>query len=129
MNGDTDREAAFLDRAKALLDQRADELDARTLARLQGARRAVLESRPHSTGAIGRPAIGRMIWAGGLATATVAVVAGSLWLLQPATQAPAGALEDLDLLTASETLDFYEDLEFYGWLVESDGTHAADPTG
>lgn len=124
MSVDRGREAVFLDQAKALLDRRAEELDGLTLERLRRARRAALAGPPRST-----RALGRLVWAGGLATAAVALVAGSLWLLQPATHPPVGALEDLEILAASENLDFYEDLEFYRWLAESDGTNGSDATG
>ncbi len=110
---DTDR---LLKMSKSTLDQAVDGLDTATLRDLRRVRReALLASKPAASGK--RPAW--LLPVGGLATAaTVAVLTVSLWLTSPendsAVQLP--PLEDLALLGDAESLDFYEDLDFYLWL-------------
>ena len=38
----------------------------------------------------------------------------------PDTEALAAPLEDIDILTTPDSLDLYEDYEFYQWLAEND---------
>jgi len=110
---DTDR---LLKMSASALDQAVDELDDATLRDLRRVRReALLASKPVVSEK--RPAW--LLPMGGLATAaTVAVLTVSLWLTlpenDPATQLP--PLEDLALLGDAESLEFYEDLDFYLWL-------------
>ncbi|MCI0659204.1 MAG: hypothetical protein L0170_19290, partial [Acidobacteria bacterium] len=54
----------------------------------------------------------------GLATASVVILAGLLWLFAPNGAGPLPGHEDFELLTSAEGLEFYEDLEFYGWLAD-----------
>ncbi len=108
-----ERERAFVERARAALDQRAHELNPPIDGRLRAARRTALEGAAGS-----RP---RWLWASGLAVAATAVLAVFLWLAPP-TQGPAPQLEDLELLSSSESLEFYEDLEFYDWLAQDGPT-------
>ncbi|MCF6339007.1 MAG: hypothetical protein L3J84_13865 [Gammaproteobacteria bacterium] len=110
---DTDR---LLKMSKATLDQAVDALDDATLRDLRQVRReALLAGKPSASEK-------RRAWllpVGGLATAaTVAVLTVSLWLTPPEND-PATQflpLEDLVLLGDAESLEFYEDLDFYLWL-------------
>ena len=43
------------------------------------------------------------------------------WSGQPG-KSPNPVLEDVDLLASSDSLDLYEDLDFYYWLTEHDQT-------
>ncbi len=56
-----------------------------------------------------------------VATAAAVVVALSLWTSMP--QQPAALvvpnLEDLDIISSSEDLEFLDELEFYRWLADS----------
>ncbi len=102
--------------SKTTLDRAAGELDNATLRDLRRVRReALLASQPVASGA----APTWLLPMGGLATtATVAVLTVSLWLTPvengPAVQFP--PLEDLALLGDAESLEFYENLDFYLWL-------------
>jgi Protein of unknown function (DUF3619) len=106
----------FLQQVKSTLDQSADELDDATLRELRRARYAAVEA-SHK----------RSSWLlplGGLATAaTVAAFSVSLWMASP----PPGVdeslppLDDLALLGDAESLEFYEDLDFYLWLEDEKG--------
>jgi len=105
---------AFLASSKALLDERARDLDADVAARLRQARYRALEAKP-------RP----FFWllpAGGVAAASVAVLAVALWFYQPGRPAPMQGVEDLEILSSPENLELFDDLEFYGWLAERDRT-------
>jgi len=114
---DTDH---LLKRTKSTLDQAADGLDDATLRDLRRLRRAaVAASQP-------APRDSRLAWwlpVGGLATAaTAAVLTVSLWLT-PAAHDPAAQLsplDDLALLGDTESLEFYEDLDFYLWLEDEE---------
>lgn len=108
------KDEAFLAASKALLDESARALDADITARLRRARYRALEAKS-------RP----FFWllpAGGLAAASVAVLAVALWIYQPARPAPMQGVEDLEILSSSENLELFDDLEFYGWLAERDRT-------
>jgi len=110
---DTDR---LLKMSKSTLDQAADGLDDATLRDLRRVRReALLAGKPAASGK--RPAW--LLPVGGLATAaTVAVLTVSLWLTPPENDpiAQFTPLEDMALLGDAESLEFYEDLDFYLWL-------------
>jgi len=110
---DTDR---LLKMSTSTLDQAADALDDATLRDLCRVRReALLASKPAASGK--RPAW--LLPMGGLATAaTVAILTTSLWLMSPENDpvAQLPPLEDLVLLGDTESLEFYEDLDFYLWL-------------
>jgi hypothetical protein len=101
----------FLHQVKSTLDQSVDELDDATLRALRSARHeAVAASKK-------RPAWSMPV--GGLAVAaTVAAFSVSLWLTdsQPGMNAQLPPLEDLALLGDAESLEFYEELDFYLWL-------------
>lgn len=101
-----DKEQPFIQHIRDRLDHSLEELDAVTLARLKAARLTALQSRDR-----------RPVWRNKMIMATamsVSLVAG-IWLLQK----PGGQqlpLDDLQLLTSSEDLELYRDLEFYQWL-------------
>lgn len=104
----------FALRLGAQLRRTTEELDAATLSRLNQARHAALDRMaPRSRLSNG--------WLGGLlGLATALVLAVGLWQsrspdpLVPLDQALAGV--DAEVLLAGETLEMFEDLEFYAWL-------------
>ncbi len=111
---DDEREQAFLDDARSLLQDSAGRLDESTLADLSAARaRAVTRGTS--------PLRRGWVWAGAaVAVAAAVVMTFSLWL-------PGGTrgdvplsglenMEDVDLLSGAEEIQFYQDLEFYRWL-------------
>jgi len=109
-------EAEFLRRVRADLDRSCSALDGQTLSRLNRIRHAALERKAQPRRA---PVL---LPFGGLVTAVVLVFAV---MLNEPTQVPdalpsgAEQLEYLDLLSSTEDLDFYEELEFYQWLADS----------
>lgn len=103
----------FLQQLNDSLDRSVDEMDVSTQARLHAARReavAASEARRYTTW---------LMPVGSLAAATtVAVLTVSLWLVPPdeTVDEQMPPLEDFALLSDSEGLEFYEDLDFYLWL-------------
>lgn len=116
---DRDREEGLVAAAKAALDGSVRDLDPATAGRLRAARRFALEPAPARLPWLDRARQNRFVWAGGVATVAAAVLAAFLYLYQPVSQGPAPALEDLELITSSEGLEFYDDLEFYRWLADA----------
>lgn len=112
-----DDELRFVRRVKQELDRSCAALDGATQSRLNAMRHAVLAQGQRKRSAVA------WLPLGGLATACMLVLAVMLQpLIRPGVVAPAGTapIEDLDLLTAVEELDFYEEYEFYQWLATSD---------
>jgi hypothetical protein len=110
---------AFLDKARSELDRSCDCLEGHTQSRLNSIRHAAIEHR--------RQHPGRALLApfGGLVTACVLVLVVSLFF--QGTETPAlsipdnrGVIEDLDIFTSTESLEFFENLEFYQWLEENE---------
>jgi hypothetical protein len=110
MNESPDKDP-LLQQLKSTLDQSADALDDATLRELRLARHAAVEASQK-----------RSAWLlplGGLATAaTVAAFSVSLWMASPSpgVNDSLPPLDDLALLGDAESLEFYEDLDFYLWL-------------
>lgn len=124
MNAPHDDEA-WIDRASALLDRSADDLDAATLSRLNRARQAALAQRHVVPRA--------WAWQAGIAAAAVALFGVAIGLhhridkagAPVSAQAPLQA-GDIDLLTSDDdALDLYENLDFYAWLE----AHPGEPSG
>lgn len=109
-------EARLVAGARRELDRSCAALDGSTLSRLNSIRHAALEHK------LARRHRSLLFPFGGLVTACLLVV--TVLLLDPgATTTPqrqdSPPLEDIELLTDAEGLDFYEDYEFYQWLAES----------
>ncbi len=116
-------DAAFAGRARDLLLDSVEHLDARTRSRLTQARHAALEQL-QSSQPRGLPMAGWLAPAGGLAAVVIAVL---VWLGMPtstpvsqsvAVHAEAGsaAFDDLALMADAESLELAEEIEFYSWL-------------
>jgi hypothetical protein len=106
-----DREEALLRRIKNSLDASSATLDAATCTRLRVARARALQHQGtrHAW----------LLWpAGGVALAATALLSWVLWFNGPATHPPA-ALEQLELLSSTESLELYTDLDFYQWLTSA----------
>lgn len=127
-------EAAFLARVKSTLDESEGRVDDITAARLRtlrreavtvssGAKRDVRSTpegwTPGMAAINAHRARRRPAWllpTAGLATAaTVATLAVTLWSVPPAPTETL-PLDDLALLSDTEALEFYEELDFYLWL-------------
>ena len=111
-------EQAFLDSAREQLDRSCDRLDGKTQSRLNSIRHAAIEH--------GRRHPGRALLApfGGLVTACVLVLVVSVFFQGADTPVPdnRSTMEDLDILTSTESLEFFENLEFYQWLEENEAS-------
>ena len=103
------KEQSLLEKINRELDESAASLDADTLRKLRLARSNAIES-------LQKP---RQLWqpVGAFAlVATVAAVAVSLQLRVTQVSESLPPIEDVQLLSASDELELYEDLEFYQWL-------------
>jgi len=101
----------LVETVRAALDRAAGDLAVREAHRLAAARREALA-------AGGRAARVRP-WAwGGLATVAAGALSLVLWLGMPQGPGAVPPVEDLELLTAGEGVEFYADLDFYLWLAE-----------
>ena len=111
-------------RARTLLDESAEGLDAATLSRLNRARQAAL------TQALPRAAR-RWFLPAGMASACVLLLAVVAWHSQvpsgaarlpelPFTASASSAGSDIDLVSGDDSLELYQDLEFYAWLDAQD---------
>lgn len=110
-----DDDGKLIEQVRAALDDGVANLDGATRSRLAQARAQALQRRPS-----------HWRWwlpAGGAVFASV--LAAALWLGQPASPPGNGfaAVADFELLTASDALELYEQLDFYQWL-EEEGLHA-----
>jgi hypothetical protein len=95
------------------LDESVDSLDANTLSKIRQIRAQAVEN-------AGTQHIKwQGIFVGGLATACVMVFAVMVLLNSPAPMQTVPA-DDLELISSSDDLELFEDLEFYEWL-EEDG--------
>jgi hypothetical protein len=106
-------EKAFLERVRKTLDQGEERIDARTRSRLLQIRvdaleRAGLKKRFFPKW-IGIPAAG-------LAAAAAVVLLFSIALKEPRFPIVDQNIEDVEILSSNEGLEFFEDLDFYTWL-------------
>ena len=110
-----EKDQALVNAAKAAFKRQVEELDPRTTMKLQAARRRALDA---------TPTFGWMPWmvASGFAAASVALLAGVMWFSQPVVRPPVSDPEEFELVTADDSLEFYDELEFYRWLAERDQT-------
>jgi hypothetical protein len=109
MTDSNDKLQEFLNRANRELDDSVNKLDVDTQRALRLARGRAIDSLQKR----------RHFWQPAGAVALASVVAAVVISLHFNGQDIAGkpdAIEDIQLLSASEELEFYEDLEFYQWL-------------
>ena len=111
-------EKLLLSAAKHTLQDSVDNLDQETLDRLATIRLQALAAASSRRSR-------RSSWlmpAGGFVTAAALVAALLLWTSEPAIKesAPVALIEDINILTDSEDIDFYQDLEFYQWLASNE---------
>jgi hypothetical protein len=98
------------------LDQSCRALDGETLSRLNRIRHAALERKQ-------APRSRLLLPFGGFVTACVLVLSVTMFEPRSGSEAETGsaaALEDIEILTSSDSFDLYEDYEFYQWLAENE---------
>ncbi|MCX5912459.1 MAG: DUF3619 family protein [Deltaproteobacteria bacterium] len=109
-----EREKQFVEKIRGFLDESAESLNPDMRLRLQEARfRALRAAEKRRAWFFSFP---RWITVGGFATATVAILAFFFWFNAPSLEAPTKQVEDFEILTSKEQIDFYKDLDFFLWL-------------
>lgn len=103
-------ESAFTATIKSALEESTQGLDSEVERRLHQARYRALEVRP-------RP-LRWLVPASGFAAVSVALLAVTLWWMQPSWHAPVQGVEDFEILASGENLELFDDLDFYHWLAE-----------
>lgn len=123
------QERDLVEEAKRLLDQAEDDLDGATLSNLQRARNQALTKREPRPPWLRRPLILTGAAGSALATAMLAV----FLVLRPAEQdmIDTNVMADLGIMTSEESLEFFEEIDFYEWLstVDEPGGHLSGPRG
>ena len=115
MNEPIDNNEDFAKQAKAAFDDSVERLDAAALSRLNQSRHAALEQLESSRG---KAEWYRWAPAGGIAAAALVTV---MVMRGPELEnAPGEVVTDFDILLEGESLEMYEDLEFYSWIDEAD---------
>ena len=112
------QENDFLEQVSSALDKSCDSIDGYTQSRLTRIRHQALDRTKQAS----RWKVWGPVGAAGLACSMVLVLNFGIQSQAPVSDTLIGdtAIEDLDLLTADEGLEFFEDLEFYQWLAEND---------
>ncbi len=114
MSGNENGEREVVEIVRGALDRSVTELDNRTAERLRRIRLAAVEQ-----AGTDKPrwfAVHRWITAGGIAAFAALVLAVSVWVTVPRQIQPPGQVDDIEILTANDHLDIYENMEFYRWL-------------
>jgi len=123
-----DNEARLVERIRRRLDEDVARLDSATLSRLEQARRQALAAaaqprRPwwRITWLASRPAGDWLVPAGAFASVVATAIAFTLMVAEPGNEL-AREVDNLELFTAGEELELYENLEFYQWLEDREQT-------
>lgn len=106
MNDGQEKEARFVAGLKSELDRSVESLDGMTIVRLRAARLRALDARSRP-----RP----WLLAGGLAGTGLAATLVAVLLMTPAAP-PITGLEQFDMLSENDSIDLYDNLDFYRWL-------------
>jgi len=111
---DKDPEELFLEKVQDMLDHGTENLGSRTERQLQGIRDQALMAAGEKRSRFFLPR--HWVLAGSFAMVTLAAVGLFLWLSVSTETLPAGEIEDLEIITSQERIDFYQNLDFYRWL-------------
>ena len=113
----SEKEARFLEKARQSLVESEEQLDAATTSRLREARRRAVEAAgERERGFFRIPGWARV---GAVATAAAAVLVFMVWHDYPGHDFPARSADDMEIvlsMDSADTMDLYEDLDFYEWL-------------
>jgi len=115
-----EQDRKFVDSAKRLLEESVTDLDGATLSQLARARNRALAGRAEKKRGLRRPLSVTGLAASVLTTAALVL----LVMFGPLRQdtVDENLVADLGLLTSEESLEFFEEIEFYQWIstVEED---------
>ena len=119
-------EEKILGAAEDLLEDQVNNLNALTVRRLERARMGALEAAGESPwGSFLRR---RWLMFGSFATAATAAIALFMWFNASPGVLPARQIEDFEIITSQERLDFYQNLDFYRWLAAGENGPAQGKT-
>ena len=112
----SDSKTKLEERAAALLQNSAEQLDGKTRSQLTQARHAALDAARE-----GERKFNWMLPAAGVAAAAVLAVTVSLNVTNQTNvnddqQLAMTPVDELEIVTAEDSLEFYRDVEFYAWL-------------
>ena len=109
-------EDEFISHVKKTLDQQADALDGKTLSKLNQARQAAIQHVGHKPGFSLTRA---WVPLGGVAAA---ILLTSIFMFKADEMATLtdGPVDEMEIIASSDSLDLYEQLDFYMWLLEED---------
>lgn len=110
-----DGEMMILERTKILLDEEAGQLDPAVANRLRAARLAAIRQKRPGARPLPFPVF-RLLPAGALAALILAFSFFLAGYPEDRSARPGMFDDDLEIMTVSEPMDLYEDLEFYEWL-------------
>lgn len=116
-----DRDEPMIANIRAALDRSVEQLDEPTLRRLQGGRqRAMQYLKEHAQEETARAQRRSPLWipASGVAFASVVMLTLLLTQYTPSSMEPTDSFDDIELMVSGESLEFYDDLEFYLWLAQ-----------
>jgi len=109
-----EREKQFVEKVRGFLDESVQSLNPDIERRLQEARFQAL--RVAEKRRVWYFSFPRWITVGGLATVTTVILTFFFWFNVPSLEIPTKQIEDFEILTSREEIDFYKDLEFFRWL-------------
>jgi hypothetical protein len=109
-----DPEKLFLEKVQDLLNQGTENLGSQTERRLEELRDSALTAAEEKRSRFFPPR--RWVLVGSFATVTLAAAAFFFWLSPSSPAPPTGEIEDLEIITSQERIDFYQNLDFYRWL-------------
>ena len=115
-----DKDEQLAGRAKALFDESVERLDAAALSQLNRRRQAALAALAEMGGTTPAGRWARWVPATGVAAA--AVVAVVVWQGNPGGPAapPAESVTEFEILLGEDSLEMFEDLDFYSWMDTAD---------
>lgn len=102
---------------KTTLDRSVEQLDADTLGRLRRARAAALTAAESKQPFSWLP----LVSSASLAMVVVAVIL----MVLPKEPGLSAGLDDLEMFSAADDLELYQEMDFYTWLAEEDAHGAA----
>ena len=129
---DAEAPSVLEQRSRELFDEQVANLDGRTRSRLNQARQAALEASRGSS----VPGARWLVPAGSAAAVALVALTTVQWMRNPGVESdtqviaesvtPATAVDDLEILTSSDSLDMLKDMDFYAWLETQDARSSGE---